>query len=99
MVDPKPGSFSAYLEYSQRKPEFSRAPVSGPTSLLAIIQQKQGHTVGTGELADLSSMNGPEFQDALQKLATSGFIEVLGAPIPSTVRLTEKGEEVLKLLS
>ena len=51
-----------------------------------------------GQLADLSSMSAAAFRDALQKLASSGFLEISGQPLQETVRLTEKGRDAAALL-
>lgn len=99
MPDPKPGSFSAFLEYSQRKTDSSRAPVPGPTALLTIIQQREDKSISIGELADRSDMSGPDFQNALKTLSDSGFVELSGSPLPLTVKLTSKGQDVAKLFS
>jgi len=96
MANPKPGSFSAYLEYSQRSTESAPRPVSEPTSLLTIIRRADG-PIQISDLAGQSKMSATAFHDALQKLVDSGFIELSGSPLPESVRLTDKGHEVAKL--
>jgi hypothetical protein len=39
-------------------------------------------------------MSATEFDDALKKLADSGFIELSGSPLPESVNLTPKGQQV-----
>ena len=67
MAISRPGSFSAFLEYSQRSTESGMAaPASSPTSLLTIIRKAPEAKVRMADLTERSKMTATEFHDALQ---------------------------------
>jgi predicted transcriptional regulator len=98
MADSKAGTFNAYLEYAQRGSSDAGTRPSGLATLLSVLTQFPEDGAPMGTLADLSGMSAQAFREILKKLADSGFIEISGAPLSETVKITSKGREVVTLL-
>jgi predicted transcriptional regulator len=97
-MEPKAGTFSAYLEYAQRGvPEAASRP-SPLASLLGVLAKMPQSGVPMSKLADLSGMSAAGFRDAIKKLADSNFIEVSGQPLSEVVTITDKGRDAAALL-
>jgi hypothetical protein len=96
-MNPKVGSFSAYLEYAERSKNESAKAVSGPLGLLNVLAQAPNSELPFDLLLKLSAMDAGAFRDALKDLRDAGFIQVSGATLEETVKLTPKGTEVAKL--
>jgi hypothetical protein len=96
MANPKPGSFSALMEYSQRS--LKAAPISEPTALLALIGHGPQNSMRMSDLVACSQLRAAVFHCWLEKLLNSGFIELSGFPLPEVVELTDRGREVVDLL-
>jgi predicted transcriptional regulator len=92
------GSFSAYLEYAQRKSTDDAARTSSPASLLGVLNGQAQKSMPLSQLTDLSGMSAAQFRDALKKLADSSFIDISGQPLSEEVTLTPKGLEAAALL-
>jgi DNA-binding MarR family transcriptional regulator len=95
---PKPGSFSAYLDYMQREnqPVQSAAPAS-PVTILEILARQAQRTLPLADLQTLSRMDPSRFREALKSLLGTGYIAIEGAQLDEVVKLTDKGAEVARL--
>lgn len=98
MAESKAGSFNAYLEYAQRDGSKMPSRPSAPASILSILTKLPQEGAPMSKFADLSGMSAAGFQDAVKKLAESGFIEVSGQPLSEIVKLTDKGRDAVPLL-
>jgi hypothetical protein len=102
---PKPGSFSAYLEYMQRAkeeessslPASSSTPATSPFDLLEILGRQVQSALPLPDLQTLSGMDPVRYRDALKLLSSKGYVAIEGDPLDGIVRLTDSGSEVSKL--
>jgi predicted transcriptional regulator len=97
-MEPKAGTFSAYLEYAQRGAHETALRPSPLASLLGLLAKMPQGGVPMSKLADLSGMSAARFRDAIKKLADSNFIEVSGQPLSEVVAITDKGRDAAALL-
>ena len=104
----KPGSFAAYLEYTQRGRATS--PLSGrtafrtalsrieePGDLLHVLSLQPEGSMTLGQLAGLCGLSAGAFHRMLKALSDAGLLSVGGPPLEETISLTPKGREVATL--
>ena len=94
---PKPGSFTAYLEYAQRDKQSSQTTPASPLSLLEILAQQPQTTLPLGVLQSLSGMDPTRCREALKTLREAEYISIEGPALEEVVKLTSKGAEVARL--
>lgn len=94
----RPGSFAAYLEYTQRN---RAAPLtfhaSEPVDLLHLLSLQPDCRMSIGQLASASGRLAGAFHEMLKTFVKSGLVEVTGQPLEETVALTQKGREAANL--
>jgi hypothetical protein len=95
---PKPGSFSAYLEYMQNeKGSSSVATAASPLTMLEILARQVQQALPLPDLEKLSGMEPARYREALKSLRDSGYIAIYGPPLEEFVRLTDKGADIARL--
>ena len=92
---PKPGSFTAYMEYAQRDKRESRTSPASPLTLIELLQDRG--EMAFERLETLSGMEPSRYRAALKSLRDAGYVSIEGDPIDGVVKLTEKGAEVARL--
>ena len=104
----KPGSFAAYLEYTQRDratPSLSRrtvlrtAPsqIEEPGDLLRVLSLQPEGSMSLGQLANLCDLSASAFHRMLKASSDAGLLHVQGPPLEETVSLTPRGRELTTL--
>lgn len=99
----RPGSFAAYLEYTQRNratpgsfhPATSHA--EQPPDLLQLLSLQPEGCISIGQLAGLSGRSAGAFYEFLKLASESGLVQLDGPALEQTVTLTPKGREFAKL--
>ena len=94
---PKPGSFTAYLEYMQRDKQARPTTPASPLTLLEILTGRESQALPLGDLQSFSGMEPLRYREALKSLRDAGYISIDGPALEEVVRLTEKGAEVARL--
>ena len=94
---PKPGSFTAYLEYANRSKEQPRPTASSPISLLEILARQAQTQLPLPDLQTISGMDTARYRDVLKSLEDAGYIAIEGSPLDAVIKLTDKGAGVARL--
>ena len=92
---PRPGTFLPYLEYANRLDEQRAKP--SPLALLEILSRQSSRALPIFELQAQSTMDPARYGEALKSLRDAGYITIEGESLSKTIRLTDKGAEVVRL--
>jgi len=94
---PRLGSFTAYLESTQKgKSEAAAAPVS-PITVLEILSRQPQRAMAMADLEKLSGMDSTRFRTVLKSLMDLAYVTVQGPALDAAVTLTDKGAEAAVL--
>ncbi len=94
----KPGSFAAYLEYTQRNQATSSSPrIAEPADLLHLLSLQPQGRMSIGQLAALSGRSAGAFNQFLKASSEAGLVQLEGPALEETVSLTPEGRELAKL--
>lgn len=92
---PKPGAALPFLEAENRRAEQRRAKTSPLTLLEVLAHSKQALPIF--DLQGRSGMEPSRYSDALKSLRDAGYIEIDGEALEQSIRLTQRGAEVVRL--
>ena len=92
---PRPGTFLPYLESENRRDEQRAKP--SPLALLEILSRQSSRDLHIFELQAQSAMDPARYGEALKSLRDAGYITIEGESLAETIRLTDKGAEVVRL--
>jgi len=98
----KPGSFAAYLEYTQRvlatpalfRESLSRKP--DPVDLLGMLDRQSAGSISIGHLASLCNCSAAAFYQILKASSEAGLVRVEGPALEETITLTPQGRNIAK---
>ena len=100
-MNPKPGSFTPYLEYANNNDPSKQVASSSvsvaPLTILGILARQVQRTLPIWDLQSLSGMDATRFRDALKSLRALDYVAVDGASLDEVVRLTDKGADAASL--
>jgi hypothetical protein len=96
-LKPKPGSFTAYLEYARRDRGATAATPASPLTLIEILAALSTPALPMAELQARSAMEPTRYREALKSLREAGYVEIDGPPLDEVVLLTGKGAEAARL--
>ena len=99
--NPKAGSFTPYLEYtnrSQKEPESKPAGGgSGPLFILYLLADAAGQQLPLPDLMAQSRMDFQTFSVTLNSFREAGFVVLSGDPGKELAQLTPKGVDAVRL--
>jgi hypothetical protein len=100
---PKPGSFTAYLEYAHRNQRSAQSSSMNPPNppspitLISILAALDPPSLPMAELESRSAMDPMPYREALKYLSETGNVEIEGTPLEAVVHLTIKGSDAARL--
>ena len=92
---PRPGTFLPYMEYKRKLDE--QQPKASPLTLLEILARHTTQSLPIFDLQAQSAMDPSRYGEALKSLRDAGYIAIEGDAPEQVVRLTDRGEEVVRL--
>ena len=97
-LKPKPGSFTAYLEFARRDRGTGDAPPPSPLTLVEMLSGLSTRSLPMAELPDAQRHGTPHAIGKLsESLVGAGYVEIEGPSLDEVVRLTDKGAEAARL--
>ena len=94
---PRPGTFLPLLEYSQRRTATTQTAPRSPLALLEILARQSQQALPMFDLQTLSGLEPSPYAESLKGLKNAGYITIVGEAPEEMVRLTDSGENVVRL--
>jgi DNA-binding IclR family transcriptional regulator len=85
------------MEAAKREGLYDQRAKASPLTLLEILTRQPARSLPLFDLQAQSGMEPAQYGESLKSLLAAGFIEIEGAVPEQTIRLTDRGADIVRL--